>query len=262
MSYDDPAHVRLREARRSRGKLQQVSATSALMSGFALVAMVELPLPVGRGSNPDQRYDGSPVIVAFGVVTALFIAINLFALLVSTCVLPYLEEEEALAAALAAGAGASPAARMPSTGDFSFYIELAWLFTTGLGVVLFLADLMLIAWIKFVDHTPWAGWAVFMVLGPTSLGFAWFVGRFYLKIVRRQIRTVSHTIQDLTEGRAKLAAALEPSSRLPLHRNLATATVVGLRRNPLPAVTQIEDDSSAEENFCDATAFSNATTVV
>ena len=52
------------------------------MSGFALMAMVELQLPVGRNNDPLGKYDNSPVIVAFAVVTALLVAVYLFALMV------------------------------------------------------------------------------------------------------------------------------------------------------------------------------------
>lgn len=56
----------------------------ALLSGFAIVAMVELQLP-----DPDAV--DHRVIIAFGLVTVLLISVHLFALMVATLVLPFLD---------------------------------------------------------------------------------------------------------------------------------------------------------------------------
>ncbi|EDQ92269.1 uncharacterized protein MONBRDRAFT_21799 [Monosiga brevicollis MX1] len=71
-------------------KLKQASQTSALLSGFALVAMVELDLPTGQ--TDIDKYDDDPGIIAFAIITTLLISVHLFALMVSTCILPYLDE--------------------------------------------------------------------------------------------------------------------------------------------------------------------------
>lgn len=61
----------------------------ALLSGFALVAMVELDLPVGRKSI--SEFDEHPIFYIFAAVTVVLISLHLFALMVSTTILPYLK---------------------------------------------------------------------------------------------------------------------------------------------------------------------------
>jgi hypothetical protein len=71
---------------------------------------------------------------------------------------------------------------------------LAWLVTTSLGIPLFIVDLGVLAWVKFSNHTPTASWAVIAVLVPAVAGFAWFVVRFYVLIVRRNLRALTRPL--------------------------------------------------------------------
>lgn len=98
----------------SRAKLKATSRTSALLSGFAMVAMVEIQLDdnltatacedmipdcnatlpfcaeLGR-SQLNSCIHYNRLLIAFAVVTTLLIATHMFALLISTCILPNLE---------------------------------------------------------------------------------------------------------------------------------------------------------------------------
>eukprot|EP00730_Choanoeca_flexa_P003897 TRINITY_DN11536_c0_g1_i1.p2 TRINITY_DN11536_c0_g1~~TRINITY_DN11536_c0_g1_i1.p2 ORF type:complete len:239 (+),score=47.02 TRINITY_DN11536_c0_g1_i1:3852-4568(+) len=194
-----------------RVKLQQASRTSALLSGFALVAMVELDLPEGRSDI--AQYDDDPVIVAFAIVTALLISVHLFALMVSTCILPYLDmehdrwldeieymEEEA----------PLPTSQTKSQDrhHFSRYIEMAWIFATGLGIFLFLIDLALLSHLKFVNHSPTAAWCVIGLLVPVAAIFAWFASRFYSTVVLSHTRELGNHVDHLNHLH-RLAHALD-----------------------------------------------------
>ncbi|VDM60216.1 unnamed protein product, partial [Angiostrongylus costaricensis] len=112
----------------SKAQLKASSRTSALLAGFAMVALVEL------------QYDQNTprwLLVLLGVVTTLLVSVHLLALMMSTCILPYME---------ATGCTQdSPHIRL------KFYIDLSWLFSTCIGLLLFLVEIGIIFFVKFTS---------------------------------------------------------------------------------------------------------------
>ncbi|KIH58780.1 Calcium release-activated calcium channel protein 1 domain protein [Ancylostoma duodenale] len=136
----------------SKAQLKASSRTSALLAGFAMVALVEL------------QYDQSTphwLLILLGVVTTLLVSVHLLALMMSTCILPYME---------ATGCTQdSPHIRL------KFYIDLSWLFSTCIGLLLFLVEIGIIFFVKFtsVDYQL-AGYITTAMLIPVVVVFVVF----------------------------------------------------------------------------------------
>ncbi|KAF6738207.1 Protein orai-2 [Oryzias melastigma] len=188
----------------SRAKLKASSRTSALLSGFAMVAMVEVELKV---QYPYPR----ELIIAFSVCTTVLVAVHLFALLISTCILPNVEAVSNIHNLNSVSE--SPHERM------HHYIELAWGFSTALGILLFLAEVVLLCWVKFLpvgsgrEEKPPpprsdSGWhaalASTIIMVPVAVIFVVFAVHFYRTLVRHKTERHHQEIEELHKIKVQL----------------------------------------------------------
>ncbi|TNN86479.1 Calcium release-activated calcium channel protein 1 [Liparis tanakae] len=179
----------------SRAKLKATSRTSALLSGFAMVAMVEVQL------EPEFTYPPG-LLIAFSACTTVLVAVHLFALMISTCILPNLEAVSNVHNLNSVHE--SPHERM------HHHIELAWAFSTVIGTLLFLTEVMLLCWVKFLplkskdnngslSSGQAAAIASTCIMVPFGLVFIMFAIHFYRTLVShktdRQIKELEQVIQ-------------------------------------------------------------------
>lgn len=194
----------------SRAKLKASSRTSALLSGFAMVAMVEVELNVKYSYPPE-------LLIGFAVCTTVLVAVHLFALLISTCILPNVEAVSNIHNLNSVSE--SPHERM------HHYIELAWGFSTALGILLFLAEVVLLCWVKFLPVgsagaekqaacTPTppvpsdGGWqaalASTIIMVPVGIIFLIFTVHFYRSLVRHKTERHHQEIEELHKIKVQL----------------------------------------------------------
>ncbi|XP_050779922.1 calcium release-activated calcium channel protein 1 isoform X1 [Gopherus flavomarginatus] len=186
----------------SRAKLKASSRTSALLSGFAMVAMVEVQLETNYPYPPG-------LLIAFSACTTVLVAVHLFALMISTCILPNIEAVSNVHNLNSVKE--SPHERMHR------HIELAWAFSTVIGTLLFLAEVVLLCWVKFLPQgmpcsnpvcdnstiTPGAGTAAAIastsIMVPFGLIFIVFAVHFYRSLVSHKTDRQFQELNELAE---------------------------------------------------------------
>ena len=159
------------------------------------------------------------LLIAFSVCTTVLVAVHLFALLISTCILPNVEAVSNIHNLNSVSE--SPHERM------HHYIELAWGFSTALGILLFLAEVVLLCWVKFlpVDSggakkqascntttssgtTLDSGWqaalASTIIMVPVGVIFVVFTIHFYRSLVRHKTERHHQEIEELHKIKVQL----------------------------------------------------------
>ncbi|GMR35710.1 hypothetical protein PMAYCL1PPCAC_05905, partial [Pristionchus mayeri] len=133
----------------SKARLKASSRTSALLAGFAMICLVEL-----QYTSDTPHY----LLIVLGVVTALLVSVHLLALMISTCILPYME-------------ASSSSYDLPHI-RLKFYIDISWFFSTCIGLILFLIEIGIIFIVKFqAVGFQRAGWITTAILIPVLFVF-------------------------------------------------------------------------------------------
>ncbi|CAD6205687.1 GSCOCG00009967001-RA-CDS [Cotesia congregata] len=177
-----PSYLSWRKLQLSRAKLKASSKTSALLSGFAMVAMVEVQLST-------ETKVPTEMLIAFAVCTTLLVAVHMLALMISTCILPNIEAVCNLHSISLVHE--SPHERL------HWYIEVAWAFSTLLGLILFLIEIAILCWVKFYDFSEVAAWSACVVLIPVLVVFLAFAVHFYRSLVAHKYEVTVSGIREL-----------------------------------------------------------------
>ncbi|XP_037916797.1 calcium release-activated calcium channel protein 1 [Hermetia illucens] len=180
--FHSPSYLSWRKLQLSRAKLKASSKTSALLSGFAMVAMVEVQL------NNDTHVPIG-MLVAFAICTTLLVAVHMLALMISTCILPNIETVCNLHSISLVHE--SPHERL------HWYIETAWAFSTLLGLILFLLEIAILCWVKFYDLSQAAAWSACIVLIPVLIVFLAFAIHFYRSLMTHKYEVTVSGIREL-----------------------------------------------------------------
>uniref|UniRef100_A0A0A9YS41 Calcium release-activated calcium channel protein 1 n=2 Tax=Lygus hesperus TaxID=30085 RepID=A0A0A9YS41_LYGHE len=179
---NSPSYLSWRKLQLSRAKLKASSKTSALLSGFAMVAMVEVQLDQ-NSKVPIHMY------VIFAVCTTLLVAVHMLALMISTCILPNIEAVCNLHSINLVHE--SPHERL------HWYIETAWAFSTLLGLLLFLCEIAILCYVKFYDFSSYAAWSACIIVIPVFIIFVAFAVHFYRSLVSHKYEVSVSGIREL-----------------------------------------------------------------
>ncbi|XP_038053828.1 protein orai-2-like [Patiria miniata] len=164
----------------SRAKLKASNRTSALLAGFAMVALVEIQF--AETGIPEG------LMIAFSVCTTLLVVVHMFALLISTCILPNIE-------AVSNVHNVNAVNESPHD-SLHCYIEMAWGFSTILGVIFFLMDIILLCWVKFHNY-QYAAIASTAIATPVLFILCVFAVHFYRRLVAHKYERSTRTLQEL-----------------------------------------------------------------
>ncbi|VUZ49549.1 unnamed protein product [Hymenolepis diminuta] len=178
-------HISLRRLELSRAKLKSSSRASALLSGFAMMAMIELTIDYDE-ENPIPEM----LLIAFTAFASLLVVVHITALMISTCILPQLECYISICEISDSNVD-TPYEKVRG------YVEMSWIFSTALGMLLFLIVVVLACWVKFWNISRWSAGVCFLVVGPVVIIYVLFAIFFYRTLISFKYKNASKMVDSL-----------------------------------------------------------------
>ena len=83
--------------------------------------------------------------------------------------------------------------------ETSIMLEIVWIFSTGHGTLLFLAEIAILCWVKFYNHSKPAAVAASVVLVPVCIVLPWFAVHFYRSLVQHKYEISFQGIKELQQ---------------------------------------------------------------
>ena len=146
------------------------------------VAMVEIQI----GEDVPES-----LLIFFGACTTLLVAVHLVALMISTCILPNVES---------VCHSNNPCSVNESPHDTMRHcVEIAWICSTGLGILLFLVEIALLCWVKFYGRSHSAAIASTIIVIPTAVLFIFFSLAFYRKLLAHKNERHEEDLRELEQ---------------------------------------------------------------
>lgn len=159
------------------------------------IAMVEVELNKGISEG---------LLIAFSICTTLVVAVHLLALMISTCILPNIEAVSNIHNFSAVQE--SPHDRMRC------YVEMAWISSTGIGILLFLIQMAILAWVRFDNHTHSASIVSTVIIVPALIIFVVFAVTFYRQLVAHKVERSAKGLEEIETMANQLDVGLRGSN--------------------------------------------------
>ena len=108
--------------------------------------------------------------------------------------------------------------------ETSIMLEIVWIFSTGLGTLLFLAEIAILCWVKFYNYSEPAAVAASVVLVPVCIVLVWLVVHFNRSLVQHKYEISFQRIKELQQITNQLytdtgtALSSPAASPCPYHR--------------------------------------------
>ena len=94
--------------------------------------------------------------------------------------------------------------------QMEIFIQMAWGFSTGLGIILFLAEITIICWLQFITVNKTAAIASTVIVVPVCVIFLFFAVFFYRRLINHKYEKSYRDLEDLQQ----MATELENHSQL------------------------------------------------
>ncbi|XP_069157175.1 calcium release-activated calcium channel protein 1 [Procambarus clarkii] len=134
------------------------------------------------------------------------VSVHLLALMISICILPYVDIVVSL------GIVDSGGNLHGSKGNFSEsphikmhgFIEASWIMSNILGLLIFMVFMGLLSWIKFLDYSRNAAVGSTTILVPFLIIFTAFAIHFYYKLVKHKVKSAGKSLNEIAVGLEEL----------------------------------------------------------